>query len=38
MIVKEERQAKNNIPQYKGLERYRILEKMGESVALSRHG
>ena len=37
MIVKEERQAKNNIPQYKGLERYRILEKMGESVALSRH-
>ena len=38
MIVKEERQARDNIPQYKGLERYRILEKMGESVALSRHG
>lgn len=33
MIVQEERQAKNNMPQYKGLERYRILEKMGESVA-----
>jgi len=33
MIVQEERQAMNNIPQYKGLERYRILEKMGESVA-----
>jgi len=33
MIVQEERQAKNNVPQYKGLERYRILEKMGESVA-----
>jgi hypothetical protein len=38
MIVQEERQAKNNTPQYKGLERYRILEKMGESVAPSRHG
>jgi len=35
IIVKEERQAKNNIPQYKGLERYRILEKMGESVLTS---
>ena len=33
MIVQEERQAKNNMPQYKGLERYRILEKMGELVA-----
>ena len=33
MIVQEERKAKNNMPQYKGLERYRILEKMGESVA-----
>jgi len=30
MIVQEERQAKSNMPQYKGLERYRILEKMGE--------
>lgn len=38
MIVQEERQAKSNVPQYKGLERYRLLEKMGESVALSRHG
>jgi len=35
IIVKEERQAKNNMPQYKGLERYRILEKMGESVLTS---
>lgn len=38
IIVKEERQAKSSIPQYKGLELYRILDKMGESVALSRHG
>jgi len=35
IIVKEERQAKSNVPQYKGLERYRILEKMGESVTTS---
>ena len=33
IIVQEERQAKSNVPQYKGLERYRILEKMGELVA-----
>lgn len=32
MIVQEERQAKNNVPQYKGLERYRILEKMGDGA------
>jgi len=32
MIVEEERQAKTNMPQYKGLERYRILEKMGDGA------
>jgi len=32
MIVQEERQAKSNVPQYKGLERYTILEKMGDGA------
>jgi hypothetical protein len=30
MIVNEERQAKNKMPTYKGLENFELLEKMGE--------
>lgn len=33
MIVKEEREAKGKLPVYQGLERFKLLEKMGESVA-----
>lgn len=33
MIVKEEREAKNKLPVYKGLERFKLVEKMGESVS-----
>ena len=29
-IVQEEREAKNKMPTYKGLENYKLLEKMGE--------
>lgn len=29
-IVQEEREAKNKMPVYKGLERYKLLDKMGE--------
>ena len=31
-IVQEERQAKDKMPTYKGLENYRLLDKMGECV------
>lgn len=33
IIVQEERQAKNKMPVYKGLERFKLLDKMGEYVA-----
>lgn len=32
MIVSEERQAKNKMPVYKGLEDFELVEKMGECV------
>jgi serine/threonine-protein kinase RCK2 len=32
MIVNEEREAKDKIPIYKGLEAFKLVEKMGESV------
>lgn len=31
-IVAEERDAKSKLPRYKGLERFELLEKMGECV------
>ena len=31
-IVQEEREAKSKMPSYKGLENYKLLEKMGEYV------
>jgi hypothetical protein len=34
MIVQEEREAKTKMPSYKGLEAYKILDKMGEYVTL----
>jgi hypothetical protein len=34
IIVKEERQARNKMPVYKGLERFKLLDKMGEYVLL----
>jgi serine/threonine-protein kinase RCK2 len=33
-IVKEEREAKEKMPTYKGLENFKLLEKMGEYVLL----
>jgi serine/threonine-protein kinase RCK2 len=30
MIVNEEREASSKIPSYKGLENFKLLEKMGE--------
>lgn len=35
MIVQEEREAKGKMPIYKGLERFKLLDKMGESVPSS---
>lgn len=32
-IVQEERAAKEKMPTYKGLERFRLVEKMGEYVS-----
>jgi hypothetical protein len=32
-IVKQEREQKEQMPTYKGLENFKIVEKMGESVA-----
>jgi hypothetical protein len=32
MIVQEEREAKAKLPLHKGLERYKLIDKMGESV------
>jgi hypothetical protein len=32
MIVQEEREAKGKLPTYKGLENFRLLDKMGECV------
>ncbi|KAG8920602.1 hypothetical protein FRC02_000804 [Tulasnella sp. 418] len=32
MIVKEERETKNKMPVYKGLERFKLLEKMGDGA------
>lgn len=32
IIVNEEREAKSKMPSHKGLEDYKLLEKMGESV------
>ena len=32
MIVNEEREQKSKMPTYKGLEKYKLLEKMGECV------
>lgn len=34
LIVKEEREAKAQMPSYKGLEDFKIVEKMGECVQL----
>lgn len=34
-IVKEERQAKDRMPSYKGLENFQLMEKMGEYVPLA---
>ncbi len=31
-LVNEEREAKSKLPTYKGLENFKLLEKMGESV------
>ncbi|KZO98038.1 Pkinase-domain-containing protein [Calocera viscosa TUFC12733] len=31
-IVREEREAKNKMPQYKGLERFKLLDKMGDGA------
>jgi hypothetical protein len=33
-IVRQEREAKEQMPVYKGLENFKIVEKMGESVVL----
>ena len=33
-IVKQEREQKEQMPTYKGLENFKIVEKMGESVTL----
>lgn len=35
MIVNEEREARNYIPSYKGLETFKLLEKMGECVGFA---
>lgn len=35
LIVQEEREAKAKMPHYKGLERFKLIDKMGESVPLS---
>lgn len=35
IIVQEERQAKSKMPVYKGLERFKLLDKMGEYVSLA---
>lgn len=32
LIVQEEREAKSKMPLYKGLERFKLIDKMGESV------
>ena len=34
LIVQEENEAKSKMPTYKGLEKYKLLEKMGECVHL----
>jgi hypothetical protein len=36
MIVSEERDARTKMPTYKGLENFKLLEKMGESVNTTR--
>lgn len=36
-IVKEEREAKNKLPTYSGLENFELAEKMGELVHFSMH-
>lgn len=33
-IVKEEREAKSKLPQYPGLEQFKLIEKMGEYVVI----
>lgn len=35
-LVNEEREAKAKMPTYKGLENFKLLEKMGESVFFGR--
>ena len=32
LLVKEENEAKNKMPSYKGLENFKLIEKMGECV------
>lgn len=34
-LVSEEREAKSKLPIYKGLENFKLLQKMGESVLFS---
>jgi hypothetical protein len=37
MIVNEERESRNSMPSYKGLENFKLLEKMGECADFTMH-